>query len=269
MHQIGWPEKSSSSCNINAADDDEYIDIEVSSSPQTKEFGYQMTSIFTDKHHLSTFPAKHILYKGKLLHPTLQIVQNLLQATTTTADLNSIDEEDFIIMDIDKLNRDDTKHNPEKSWSDKLRVMKKRLQASKAFLRSLFGKCACKDVSSAKAPGYSPAQTVKQGKGFHLKSMAAVERKQVVSKEDKVISSHRSLSFSSAEAKRRSPIIKCLAASSSSLSLSFSSSTEFNELKFHKRSYSFTSSDIEGPIEAAIAHCKKSQFKNLPTQENH
>nr|GMC89087.1 probable membrane-associated kinase regulator 4 [Ipomoea batatas] len=205
MHQIGWPENSSSH-NINAADDDDYIDIDVSSSPPTIHFGFQMTatnSIFTD-----TFPPKPIFYKkGKLLQ-------------------NSSEEEDFIIMDFGKLNRD------EKSWSDKLRPMKKsvgiskRLQASMAYLRSLFRKSACRDLSSAKAQEYSSPETGKQAgnKGFHLKSMK-VNKKGI---EAKVMSNH-------------------------------SSSGDFDGHKYHKRSYTSFTSDIEAPIEAAIAHCKKSQ----------
>ncbi|XP_019155954.1 PREDICTED: probable membrane-associated kinase regulator 4 [Ipomoea nil] len=204
MHQIGWPEKSFSH-NINAADDDEYIDIEVSYS----------------------------------------------------------EEEDFIIMDFGK-------HNPAE---DKLRPMKKcvviskRLQASMAYLRSLFRKSACKDLlSSAKAQEYSP-ETGKQAgnKGFHLKSMAVDEHKKVNKKgiEAKVISSDRSLSFSSAETKWRPPKRNCLPPSSnSSFPVSFSSSGDFDGHKFHSRSYSSFTSDIEAPIEAAIAHCRKSQ-KNM------
>nr|GME13917.1 probable membrane-associated kinase regulator 4 [Ipomoea batatas] len=235
MHQIGWPENSSSH-NINAADDDDYIDIDVSSSPPTIHFGFQMTptnSIFTD-----TFPPKPIFYKkGKLLQ-------------------NSSEEEDFIIMDFGKLNRD------EKSWSDKLRPMKKsvgiskRLQASMAYLRSLFRKSACRDLSSAKAQEYSSPETGKQAgnKGFHLKSVK-VNKKGI---EAKVMSSHRSLSFSSAETKWRPQKRGCLAPSSS-FPVSFSAGSEFDGHKYHKRSYSSFTSDIEAPIEAAIAHCKKSQ----------
>ncbi|CAK9147211.1 unnamed protein product [Ilex paraguariensis] len=75
------------------------------------------------------------------------------------------------------------------------------------------------------------------------------------------VNSHRR-SFSGA-IKRRSPA-KCSSSSSSSgASSSSSSSISFNsngfyELQFLKRSSSATS-EIEGSIEAAIAHCKKSQ----------
>ncbi|KAF3442045.1 hypothetical protein FNV43_RR15961 [Rhamnella rubrinervis] len=89
------------SCNnINTAEED-YIDMEVSSSsssstlfcysisspPQTREFEFQMSSSVSDNDiELTTSPADVLFYKGKLLPlhlpPRLQMVQNILQTAS-------------------------------------------------------------------------------------------------------------------------------------------------------------------------------------------
>lgn len=308
---------------ISAADDDEYIDIEVNSfSPQSTDFEFQMTSTCNDKELTNLFPADDLFYKGKLLPlllpPRLQTLQTTTSATPT-GDQNSInDEEDdqFIIMEFARSTppwRNSTTGSPVEpcrlsfafkpdiptslstcinkhqerrySWFSKLRLIMKcligdRRKASRACLMSFFRKSACIDISSAMAaPDYNPAWTDKQvSNGFQLK---AEQRKsvfghlgmwrnpikaRVIDKiregiEDKVKSNHRRpLSFSSTQFKRRS---------SSSSSPSFSSSSSFSSISFSssdsyelKRSCSFTS-DIDGPIDAAIAHCKKSQEPSI------
>ncbi|XP_031127457.1 probable membrane-associated kinase regulator 4 [Ipomoea triloba] len=276
--------------HISAAEDDEYIDIEVNSfSPQSTDFEFHMTSSFNDNKELTMLPADDLFYKGKLLPlllpPRLQTVQNLLK-TTPIGDHHSIVEEDddddeFIIMEFASSNPWENstsgtpvepfrlsfsltpaenfkrstclstsiiKHQEKKhSWLiSKLRLFKKSLIGNRGkgsrvcSLRSFFRKSACIDVSSAMAPDYNPINRV----GI----------------KDKVVmrSYHRrpSLSFSSAEFKGRSFSSSSSSFSSSSFSsISFSSRDFHDELNFHKRSCSFTS-DIDGPIEAAIAHCK-------------
>ncbi|XP_059646978.1 probable membrane-associated kinase regulator 4 [Cornus florida] len=78
--------------------DEDYIDMEVSSSsnfffdstnspPQTREFEFQM-SLNSHEKESTTSPADELFYKGKLLPlhlpPRLQMVQKLLQNSTTT-----------------------------------------------------------------------------------------------------------------------------------------------------------------------------------------
>nr|GMC79698.1 probable membrane-associated kinase regulator 4 [Ipomoea batatas]GMC89086.1 probable membrane-associated kinase regulator 4 [Ipomoea batatas] len=133
--------------HVSAAEDDEYIDIEVNSfSPQSTDFEFQMPSSLNDNKELTMLPADDLFYKGKLLPlllpPRLQTVQNLLKTTP--------------------------KHQEKKhSWLiSKLRLFKKSLignrgKASRACsLRSFFRKSACIDVSSAMAPDYNPINRV-------------------------------------------------------------------------------------------------------------
>nr|GMC79697.1 probable membrane-associated kinase regulator 4 [Ipomoea batatas] len=175
--------------HISAAEDDEYIDIEVNSfSPQSTDFEFQMTSSLNDNKELTMLPADDLFYKGKLLPlllpPRLQTVQNLLK-TTPTGDHHSIVEEDdgstlpwenstsgtpvetcrlsFSLTPAKNFKRSTclstsiTKHQEKKhSWLiSKLRLFKKSLignrgKASRVYsLRSFFRKSACIDVSSA------------------------------------------------------------------------------------------------------------------------
>ncbi|XP_019155960.1 PREDICTED: probable membrane-associated kinase regulator 4 [Ipomoea nil] len=279
---------------VSAAEDDEYIDIEVNSfSPQSTDFEFQITSnSFNHNKELTVLPADDLFYKGKilplLLPPRLQTVQNLLK-TTPTGDQNSIveeeDDDEFIIMEFasstpaiepcrlsfslipadhfkrstclsTSINKDQEKKH---SWLSKLRLFKKSLmgnrgKASRVFsLRSFFRKSACIDVSSV-TDKHLKAEQKKTLFGYSI-NREGIKDKVVIMKR----SYHRRplSSFSSAEFKWRSS--SSLSSSFSSSSSSFSSisfsSRDFHELNFHKRSCSFTS-DIDGPIEAAIAHCK-------------
>nr|GMC90529.1 probable membrane-associated kinase regulator 4 [Ipomoea batatas] len=264
--------------HVSEAEDDEYIDIEVNSfSPKTTDFEFHMTSSFNDNKELTMLPADDLFYKGKLLPlllpPRLQTVQNLLK-TTPTGDHHSniVDDDEFIIMEFasstpwENSTSDSTqvepfrlsfsltpaenfkrstclstsiiKHQEKKhSWLiSKLRLFKKSLIGNRGkaasrvcSLRSFFRKSACRDVSSAMAPDYNPAGT---------DNREGIKDKVVMMSYQK-----KPLSFSSAEFKFKGP------------SISFSSRDFHDELNFHKRSCSFTS-DIDGPIEAAIAHCK-------------
>ncbi|KAK4349073.1 hypothetical protein RND71_031828 [Anisodus tanguticus] len=169
------------------------------------------------------------------------------------------------------------KDNPTKmkSWSKKLKLVKQSLisqklkaSTSKAYLnlKSLFNKSACSDqeVSNGTTKDCSNKYTkvCKRTPFGHVgkctqnsPTLASVIRD---IDEDNVNSHRRSFS---AAIKKHSPT-KCLSSSSSNGSSSSSSfslnSNGFYELNFLKRSSSATT-EIEGSIEAAIAHCKKSQ----------
>ncbi|GLT92475.1 hypothetical protein SLE2022_103100 [Rubroshorea leprosula] len=89
-----------SQASSNHADEEDYVDMEVSSSskflcyslsspPRSMEFEFQMCSVSLDG-GLTTSPADELFYKGKLLPlhlpPRLQMVQKLLQSSNTAFD---------------------------------------------------------------------------------------------------------------------------------------------------------------------------------------
>ncbi|CAL5334871.1 probable membrane-associated kinase regulator 4 [Camellia sinensis] len=286
--------------------DEDYIDMEVSSSsstffcysmnsppPQTREFEFQMSSIPNNK-PLTTSPADELFYKGKLLPlhlpPRLQMVQNLLQTTTTTTPLNQScnispsescrvscelnSDEHFFEWSTELSGFLSDHHLPKKSWSKKLKLIKQsslsqKLKATRAYLKSLFSKSACSDESSAKAECMKQCMKVENkspfgqiGKGAYptiASVMKSIDREM---SDQEGVNGHRK-SFSGA-IKRHSAIKSSSSSSSSSsgassLSSSFSiNSSGFYELQFFKRSIS-ANSEIESSIEGAIAHCKQSQ----------
>ncbi|XP_055811633.1 probable membrane-associated kinase regulator 4 [Solanum dulcamara] len=186
-------------------------------------------------------------------------------------------------------------HPKMKSWSKKLKLVKQSLisqklkaSTSKAYLnlRSLFNKSACSDHQQEVSNGTKECSNkyIKVskrtpfghiGKCTHSPTLASVirdnEGDQGVHHEDNVNSHRRSFS---AAIKKHSPT-KCLSSSSSSNGSSSSSSSSssfslnsngFYELNILKRSSSATT-EIEGSIEAAIAHCKKSQVLCNPKRK--
>lgn len=167
-----------------------------------------------------------------------------------------------------------------KPWSKKLKLIKQsilaqKLKASRAYLKSLFTKSACSDESCAKANcnnGESSSNYLKIGKekklliGRALYPTIATIINNIDKGTDDNSNNNNNVqrrSFSGA-IKRHSPA-KCMSSSSSNSSSAASSSSSsfslnsngFHELHFLRRSSSAT--EIEGSIEAAIAHCKKSQ----------
>lgn len=174
-------------------------------------------------------------------------------------------------------------HPKMKSWSKKLKLVKQSLisqklkfSTSKAYLnlKSLFNKSTCSLDHQQQVPKECSNKYIKVckrtpfghiGKCTHSPTLASMIRDNEGEgvHEDNVNSTHRR-SFSAA-IKKHSPT-KCLSSSSSNGSTSSSSSSSsfslnsngFYELNFLKRSSSVTT-EIEGSIEAAIAHCKKSQ----------
>nr|GMC82268.1 probable membrane-associated kinase regulator 4 [Ipomoea batatas] len=246
--------------SINAADD-EYIDIEVSNSfsPESRSFEFQMCSVFGDEEEDPTaiFPADDLFYQGKLLPLSLQT-------------LPSVEEDDFIIMDFasstnsppfkpcrlsSELSNNgfttliSNKHPPGKFWSEKLRLIKKclitkKLKASRAYLRSLFRKPPCSiEATSSSADYKSPPGTEKQapnGKKTPLFPSMGRWRHPIIAGVIKKINKGRIIEDHN--------------------KVNHRSSSDFYELNFHNRSFSFAScSDFEGSIEAAISHCKQSQ----------
>ncbi|XP_009599076.1 probable membrane-associated kinase regulator 4 [Nicotiana tomentosiformis] len=170
--------------------------------------------------------------------------------------------------------------HPKKTWSKKLKLVKQslisqKIKASKAYLnlKSLFNKSACSDetdqqVFSTKDCENKYIKVSKKTPFGHIgkctqPTLASVIRNIEKEGVEDNVNSHRK-SFS-AVIKRHSPT-KCLSSSSSNGSSSSSSSLSsfslnsngFYELNLLKRSSS-ANTEIEGSIEAAIAHCKKSQ----------
>ncbi|KAL4354878.1 hypothetical protein GQ457_06G007990 [Hibiscus cannabinus] len=175
-----------SQASFNNEEDEEYIDMEVSSSsskflcpPQSREFEFQMCAVDCNGEITSTSPADELFYKGKLLPlhlpPRLQMVQKLLQSPSN-GDVHAIGsvnesvplESSCRMSSESELNPDDyffewstdmngfTGNGSNKSWSKKLKQMKQssitqKLKASREYLKSLFSKSACSDESCAKA----------------------------------------------------------------------------------------------------------------------
>ncbi|XP_027101357.1 probable membrane-associated kinase regulator 4 [Coffea arabica] len=181
--------------------------------------------------------------------------------------------------------------NPKRSWTKKLKLIKQsslgsKLKASRTYLKSLFSKSACSNETCAAAP----RNHVVDGSGSVLKANECINKYVKVAKKapfGQIQNGGKKVSASSSVIKnfdkanfdengvggrgrhRRSfsGAIKriSIARSSSSLSSSGSSSASsstnsngFQELQFFKRSNS-VNSDLENPIQAAIAHCKSSQ----------
>ncbi|CAL0299551.1 unnamed protein product [Lupinus luteus] len=169
---------------------EDYIEMELitCSSPQHREFEFQMTSISNGKDS-TTSPADDLFYKGKLLPlhlpPRLQMVQNLLQNSNATyvkpesllekstfsfTTKNAITPLESCNISPSESCRVSSEVNPdeylfgwtsstsseEKSWPKKLKQIKQfwlgqKLKASKTYLKSLFNKSGCSNNSCASA----------------------------------------------------------------------------------------------------------------------
>ncbi|KAL8136021.1 hypothetical protein AgCh_010575 [Apium graveolens] len=312
--------------------EDEYIDMEVSSSsaspffssPKAREFEFQMCDSIHLEKETTTSPADELFYKGKLLPlhlpPRLQMVQKLLQnsatktfnqecnivlpATTSNTPLDQscnispsescrvsceLNQTGYFNWSTELSGFVSGTDQPKKSWSrNKLRLIKQsslgqKLRASRAYFKSLFSKSGCSDESCAK-PTCRVEETEQIsngsrdyfsryikvakntaseqiGKGIKFPTLAFVMNSSEKDEfdQDNFTRTHRK-SFSGTN-KRQSTIKSSSSSSSgaSSLSSSFSlNSNGVNDSQILKRSSS-ASSEIDGSIEAAIAHCKKSQ----------
>ncbi|KAE8721066.1 hypothetical protein F3Y22_tig00017173pilonHSYRG00003 [Hibiscus syriacus] len=212
----------------NLEDDDEYIDMELSSyysnSISTREFEFQMSSVSMKRAH--QFTSRDLFYKGKLLPlhlpPRLEMVRELLQ--------NSINEAEAYISPSqssrDVANGRNGEVQPKRSWTKRLKFIKQSsigsmLRAySKVYLRSMIG-----NKSKKKAP--LEQVQIHQDNGNHHRRSCSVA-------------------------------IKRHSSPSSSSSSSSNASNGYQHLQFLKRSNS-VNADMESPIQGAIAHCKKSQ----------
>ncbi|KAH7547993.1 hypothetical protein ACOSP7_032699 [Xanthoceras sorbifolium] len=176
--------------------------------------------------------------------------------------------------------------NPKKSWTKKLRLIKQssligsKLKASRAYLKSLFGKSGCSDESCTAAGKVSDERQVSKAKEClnnyvhaakknpfgqiqksKYQSSAVLTRtldKENINSESNGTCHRRSFSM----VIKRHSTNKVSSSSSSSGSSSSSSSNDsngFQELQLLKRSSSSAYSEIENSIQGAIAHCKQSQ----------
>ncbi|XP_055806847.1 probable membrane-associated kinase regulator 3 [Solanum dulcamara] len=232
--------------------DEEYIDIEVSSyyyfssstcpnssSPQNSEFEFQITNYNKES---TTFPADELFYRGKLL----PLHQKILQ----TKPFEGLEDSfciNFLITPIVsptqtcnvsfELNPNNHKISPNKLWSNLIKHSLKiqKFKASKAFLKSLFIKSSCTNINICSS-----------------KDMK-VSKKKTTNNTSCAINKNEGLSS------RWHSSTKCLFSSSTNSSTnggSFSSSSSNSSFNSNN---GFTSEIVEGSIEAAVAHCKKSQ----------
>ncbi|XP_060178265.1 probable membrane-associated kinase regulator 4 [Lycium barbarum] len=272
-------------------DEEDYIDIEVSpcsyffscpkSSPQNREFEFKMASNTNDKKS-TTSPADELFYKGKLL----LLHQKFLQTEPFQQDL---EEEtfciNFLITPIGSCNVSpahscrvsfelnhpnghffewsstefttgsssmDNHNSPNKKvLSKKLNLIKyslisQKLKASRAYLKSLFTKSSCSSGNSCSRKDMKLSKKQISFKNTYI----GTRLNPIIERAD------GTRSFSAAETKWNSAR-KCLSSSStnssstggsfSSSNSSFNSNNDLYELNF--------TSEIEGSIEAAVAHC--------------
>lgn len=149
--------------------------------------------------------------------------------------------------------------NPKKSWTKKLKLSSK-LKASRAYLKALFGKSGCTDESSAAAKDGNQTTVSKPKRRNN-----GDKGKLVDDSNGNGNSNRHRRSFSTAATKGYSLTNKTSTSSSSSSSFSSSNSNGSNGfpyLQFLKRSSS-VNTEIENPIQGAIAHCKRSQAQKM------
>ncbi|KAG9146617.1 hypothetical protein Leryth_014641 [Lithospermum erythrorhizon] len=174
--------------------------------------------------------------------------------------------------------------NSKKSWTRRLKLVKQsalhsKLKASRAYLKSFFTKSGCSYMASATAltnvnePKVLQAEICKEKhaivaikapigqiqKGRHLITSSVISRSfKKEASADNEKGQHRR-SFSVAFKRISSSQYTSSESSSSSSSASSSNNSKgFQDMHFFKKSIS-TNLEVENPIQAAIAHCKKSQ----------
>ncbi|GLT50869.1 hypothetical protein SLA2020_243260 [Shorea laevis] len=172
--------------------------------------------------------------------------------------------------------------NPKKSWTKKLKLIKRsfigsKLKASRAYLKALFGKSGCSDESCAAAARVADEGSMSQAKERHEKYMKETKKNSFgqsqkekyyiptttmksfdrAKKTEENTGRHRR-SFSLAIKQNPTKKYSYFSSSSDSSSCSSNNSNRFHALQFLKRSNS-VNSEIENPIQGAIAHCKQSQ----------
>ncbi|KAI6669086.1 hypothetical protein NL676_003971 [Syzygium grande] len=229
-------------------------------------------------------------------HYSTPLVTNPTTPTTTSTPFEScnispsescrasreLTQEDYITDYLTETS-DSIRENPKKSWTRKIKLIKQsslgsKLKASRAYIKSLFGKSGSSGVThagNAKASGEESApkdtdssincekvaKRIPFGQIYRCKNQGSTSLLTHLNEEkrtDSGVGGHRR-SFS-VSIKWHSPNkITSYSSSSKSSSSSFSkSSNGFNESQFLRRSSS-VKSEMESPIQGAIAHCKRSQ----------
>ncbi|CAH2058735.1 unnamed protein product [Thlaspi arvense] len=250
----------------------------INNNNNPREFEFQMSHLCPLEIDTTTSPADELFYKGKLLPlhlpPRLQMVQKLLEdytfddefystplatgtvttpvtsntpfesCTASPAESCQVSRElnpaDYFLEYSDSLEDDEKK----KSWGKKLRLIKHlsfgtKIKASRAYLRSFFGKSSCSDESRVADEGSILRYSRVQAPFGEIKT----ERPKKQSNSSICRSHRRSFSVSM----RRQPAKISNNKSSTGLG--------FRPLQFLKSS----SSEIENSIQGAILHCKQSQ----------
>ncbi|XP_059301798.1 probable membrane-associated kinase regulator 4 [Lycium ferocissimum] len=226
------------------SDEEDYRDIEPL-PPQNREFEFQMASITNDK-KTTTSHADELFYRGKLL----PLHQKLLQAELKfQEDLEEEEESfciNFLITPIGSCNISPSQSCRE---SFELNSNEHLFEWSSTELTT-----SSSIANSPKKVWSNKLNLIKDSLICQKFKASRAFLKSLFSKS----SCSNGNSCSTAEIKWRSPT-KCLFFSSSNCSFN-SSNNSFYELNFLKRSNSFTSD-----IEAAVAHCKKSQELTIPS----
>jgi len=253
-----------------------------------REFEFQMSHLCSLEIDKTTSPADELFYKGKLLPlhlpPRLQMVQKILEdytfddefystplatgTVTTPVTSNTpfesctvspaescqvskeLNPEDYFLEYSDSLEEDDEK---KKSWTTKLRLMKQsslgtKIKASRAYLRSFFGKTSCSDESSCASSAARVADEDSVLRYSRVKPFGQIKTERPKKQSNGSVSGSHRRSFSVSMRRQA-------AKSSNNKS---SNSLGFRPLQFLKRSTS-SSSEIENSIQGAILHCKQSQ----------
>ncbi|CAA0375662.1 unnamed protein product [Arabidopsis thaliana] len=253
-----------------------------------REFEFQMSHLCPLEIDKTTSPADELFYKGKLLPlhlpPRLQMVQKILEdytfddefystplatgTVTTPVTSNTpfesctvspaescqvskeLNPEDYFLEYSDSLEEDDEK---KKSWTTKLRLMKQsslgtKIKASRAYLRSFFGKTSCSDESSCASSAARVADEDSVLRYSRVKPFGQIKTERPKKQSNGSVSGSHRRSFSVSMRRQA-------AKSSNNKS---SNSLGFRPLQFLKRSTS-SSSEIENSIQGAILHCKQSQ----------
>ena len=176
--------------------------------------------------------------------------------------------------------------NPKKSWTKKLKQssLGSKLKASRAYLKSWFGKSGCSDESSTASKNVAEKKPFGQNEKEKCQTSSSAisrsfkkEKKTIMSTTEVESGGRHRRSFSLAP--RRHSTNKFSSSSSSSSSSSCSSSSSFSSssnsnginnqaLKCLKRCGSANYSEIESSIQGAIAHCKQSQFLSKRAASN-
>ncbi|KAG2326401.1 hypothetical protein Bca52824_009129 [Brassica carinata] len=246
-----------------------------------REFEFQMSHLGPLQTDKTTSPADELFYKGKLLPlhlpPRLQMVQNILEDYTfdddfystplTTPVTSNTPFESCTVSPAEScqvskelnpeeyfLNYSDTS-DEKKSWGKKLKLIKQlsfgtKIKASKAYLRSFFGKSSSSDESRVSDEG----------------SVLRYSRVQPPFEQSKTEKPKKQSNGSVSGSHRRSFSVSMRRQPAKSLNNKSSTSLGFRPLQFLKRSTS-SSSEMENSVQGAILHCKQSQQKQYSVSE--